>query len=61
MKLFKRKPKKHWKEYINLNICPIDSYCNYSKKCRDDDWKYCGVYIDFIEIVKKEMLNEKRI
>jgi hypothetical protein len=32
-------------DILRKEMCPYDDICNYAKKCYDDDWENCGVYI----------------
>jgi len=32
--------------------CPLVDICNSSDGCLDDDWKHCGVYINFVKLIK---------
>ena len=32
------------------DVCPLDSFCNYSKNCWDDDWEHCGIHFNFMKL-----------
>ncbi|KKL25529.1 hypothetical protein LCGC14_2404380 [marine sediment metagenome] len=36
-----------------IKTCPLVDFCNYSKKCWDEDWKNCGVYIGATHVIKE--------